>query len=127
MAKVLKYSILHYCPDPISGEQMNLGIIFYEEKENIRKFRFIQNFKRLEAFDDEVDTNVVKILLEGIKEDVEDESKEFCMEEYIKYYINAFNFSEIRTSLYEDLEETMEQLFKMYFRFEYKEEERNKQ
>ena len=40
MAKVLKYSILHYCPDPISGEQMNLGIIFYEEKENSKSFPY---------------------------------------------------------------------------------------
>ena len=127
MAKVLKYSILRYCPDPISGEQMNLGIIFYEDKEKIRKFRFIKNFKRLEAFDDEVDANIVKILLEGIKEEVEDENKEFCMEEYIKYYVNAFNFSEVRTSLYENVEDTMEQLFKMYFRFEYKEKDRPKQ
>ena len=127
MAKTLKYSTLRYSPSGISGEQINLGIIFYEEKEKIRKFRFIKNFKRLEAFDDEVDANVVKILLKGIKEDVEDKSKEFCMEEYIKYYVNAFNFSEVRTSLYENVEETMEQLFKMYFRFEYKEKERPKQ
>lgn len=34
MEKILKYSVLRYSPSSVSGEKINLGIIFFDETLN---------------------------------------------------------------------------------------------
>lgn len=127
MVKLLKYSVLRYSPSTISGEKINLGIIFYEEDINYREFRFSKNFSRLSKFDDEIDIKLVKKLMAGIKEEVEAEIydyKLFDIDKYIQYYINDFCFESTKTIKYDDLEDMIERLNKTYFRFDYEKSER---
>ena len=60
MEKILKYSVLRYSPSSVSGEKINLGIIFFDETLNYREFRYSKKFSRLSSFDDEININLVK-------------------------------------------------------------------
>ena len=127
MEKVLKYSVLRYSPSSVSGEKINLGIIFYEEKEQYREFRYSKKFARLSSFDDEININLVKNLLQSIKDEVEGNIftySDFDIDEYTKYYVNDFCFEKPKSIKYNVLEEIIERLHKTYFRFDYEKAER---
>ena len=95
MKKVMKYSVLRYSPTVISGEQINLGIIFDAPEDNYREFRCTKKFNRLTSFDDEIDINIVKALMKNIKEDVEGtvlSAGVFDIDDYVKFFINDFRY-----------------------------------
>lgn len=127
MKKIMQYSVLRYSPRQITGEQINLGIIFDAPDDNYREFRWTKKFNRLTAFDDEVDVSVVKTLLQNIKEDVEGtvlSAGVFDIEQYVKFYINDYHFEKPKKILYDDIHEIVESLNKTYFRFDYERQER---
>ena len=127
MEKILKYSVLRYSPSTVAGEKINLGIIFYDEENNYRKFKYSKKFARLSSFDDEINLNLVKKLLQSIKDDVEGNLftyDKFDIEEYTRYYVNDFSFDKPKMIKYDVLEEMVERLNKTYFRFDYEKQER---
>lgn len=127
MEKMLKYSVLRYSPSTVAGEKINLGIIFCDEENGYREFRYSKKFSRLANFDDEIDINMVKELLKGIQEDVEGTLftySDFDIANYTKYYVNDFCFDRPKTVAYDDLNEIVTRLYKTYFRFEYDRSER---
>ncbi|MDD6441828.1 MAG: DUF3037 domain-containing protein [bacterium] len=127
MEKILKYSVLRYSPSSVSGEKINLGIIFFDETLNYREFRYSKKFSRLSSFDDEININLVKKLLQSIKDEVEGNLftyNKFDIDEYIKYYVNDFCFDKPKSIKYEVLEEMTERLHKAYFRFDYDKSQR---
>ena len=117
--KTLEYSVLRYSPS--TGERINLGIIFSEKQLHYMEFKFTKSLTRLSRFDDEIDINMVKLLLSSIKEDVEGsifDYREKDIKEYIKFYDNDFSFDPPLSISYEGLEDTMERLMQVYFRFD---------
>lgn len=127
MEKILKYSVLRYSPSTVAGEKINLGIIFCDEERNYREFRYSKKFSRLANFDDEINIQLVKKLLQTIKDDVEGKLftyEEFDVEEYTKYYVNDFCFDKPKMIKYDDWDEMVERLNKTYFRFDYEKAER---
>jgi hypothetical protein len=127
MEKVLLYSVLRYSPSTVAGEKINLGIIFFDKSSNYREFRYSKKFSRLSNFDDEINLELVKALLSGIKNDVEGDLfsyQSFDIYEYTKYYINDFVFEEPKAITYDDLHEIVESLNKTYFRFDYERKNR---
>lgn len=127
MKKVMKYSVLRYSPTVISGEQINLGIIFDAPEDNYREFRCTKKFNRLISFDDELDINIVKALMKNIKEDVEGtvlSAGVFDIDNYVKFFINDFHFEKPKKILYDDINEVVESVNKTYFRFDYDKKDR---
>ena len=126
MGKKLRYSVLRYSPSIISGEAINLEILFSADAEGYHSFWFTGNFQRIIRFDDTLDRNVLKDLLTGIQLEVCDLDMEgsFDLDSFIKFYINDFHFEKPRTILYENLDEAVDGLKKTYFRFDYRKEER---
>lgn len=127
MEKILKYSVLRYSPSTVSGEKINLGIIFFDESRKYREFRYSKKFARLSSFDDEINLELVKKLLQSIKDDVEGNLftyDKFDIDEYTKYYVNDFCFEKPKAIKYDVLEEMIERIHKTYFRFEYDKSER---
>lgn len=127
MEKILKYSVFRYSPSTVAGEKINLGIIFIDEGNGRREFRYSKKFTRLANFDDEINISLVKKLLKSIKDDVEGNLftyKSFDIEEYIKYYVNDFSFDKPKMIKYDVWEEMTERLNKTYFRFDYEKTER---
>ena len=110
MCGTLKYSVLRYSPSPISGEQINLGILICDESTDYREFYSTEKYSRLIAFDDELDIDLIHMLLCGIREVVTDMAKKFDMEEFIRFYINAFHFDDIKSITYDEMDKTLEYL-----------------
>ena len=67
----IEYSALKYYNNIISEECLYIGMLFHNLTTGEREFRYITNFKRFKAFDDEVDVGFVKSYLAGIKNQVE--------------------------------------------------------
>ena len=100
----IKYTVLKYYNNIISEEYLYIGILFHNLTTGKRDFRYIFNFKRFQAFDDESDVDFVKAYLTGIKQQVEENNfnynKEFSISDFIKIYVNEFRFSDITTVNY---------------------------
>lgn len=127
MEKILKYSVLRYSPSTVSGEKINLGIIFFDEEKQYREFRYSKKFSRLSSFDDEINISLVRKLLQSIKDEVEGNLftySKFDIDEYTKYYVNDFCFEKPKSIKYDVLDDMIERLHKAYFRFDYEKTER---
>lgn len=118
----IQFTSLKYYNSIISEECLYVGILFNNLTTNERTFKAIHNFKRLEAFDDEIDTDFVKLYLNGIKQEVEDSllniNREFSIDQYIKRYVNEFKFSKISTIETKD-SDFIENTSKLYLKFDY--------
>ena len=122
MDKLLKYSVLKYIPSPLSSERFVLGIIFHEEESDYREFRLRQYLSPLSQLDAEIDIGLVEKLLRGIKEEVESKtlSKPFDIEEFIRFYLNAYRFEGTKTVKYEVLDESIESITQFYLGLDHK-------
>ena len=127
MKKTMKYSVLRYSPSQVSGEHINLGIIFDAPQEGYREFRYLKKFSRLSSFDDELNIDNTKNLLQSIKIDVAgtiENYDSFDLDKYVEFFINDFSFERPKQITYEDLNEVVTALHKSYFRFEYDKKDR---
>lgn len=130
--KRIEFSILQYFPSFITGECINLGILIHCAEDNFIKFEHIKpvHYSRLKAFDDELDTEIVTLMLNMLSEDVEDcrasliSTNPFNMKEYIRDFANEFRFSVITSVDYESTEAAVDELKKVYLRLYYPKSER---
>ncbi len=118
MEKKLKYSVLRYTPSLLAGESINLGILFSDISSGFHSFYYSSNQSRIRSFDDEINPKTLKLLLEGIKVDVEKEGKEFILDDFIKFYINNYRFDTPKELNYKKLDETISDLKTVYFRYD---------
>lgn len=118
----IEYSALNYYHSPISDECLCLGILFHNITTGQRDFRYISNFKRFQVFDDEADINFVKTYLMGIKEDVENSilnyKDSFELQSYIKVFANEFRFSTIKKLNVGENEDYIENIVKIYLKYD---------
>ena len=118
----IEYAALNYYHSPISDECLCLGVLFHNITTGQRDFRYISNFQRFHSFDDEADVEFVKLYLKGIKEEVETSlfnfNKEFSLKVYTRVYANEFRFSSIRSIAVEDNENYVEELSKIYLKYD---------
>ena len=118
----IEYSALNYYHSPISDECLCLGVLFHNITTGQRDFRYISNFKRFQAFDDEADVNFVKAYLIGIKEDVEttilNYKQSFDLKSYIRVFANEFRFSKIKELNVDEDEDYVDSLTKVYLKYD---------
>lgn len=118
----IEYSALNYYHSPISDECLCLGLLFHNISTGQRDFRYISNFKRFQMFDDEADVNFVKAYLAGIKEDVEasvlNYRDSFDLRSYIRVYANEFRFSTIKKLDVLEKEDYINNLIKVYLKYD---------
>ncbi len=124
----ISYAALKYYNNVISEECLYIGMLFHNLTTGKREFKYISNFKRFQAFDDEADIEFVKLYLAGIKEQVEENifnyNSHFSISDFQKIYVNEFRFSEITTIEIEDNENYVEDLTKLYLKFDFSKEKR---
>ena len=126
MSKI-RFSVLSYHPSFMTSESINIGILF--EYKNVLYFEHIKDFKRLQAFDDELNIDFAKLFLTGIKQEVETEPSLFdttiyTIDSYVKDFINEFKFCNINNFDCFDIKKTIEEIKKIYLRFEYTKDKR---
>ena len=116
----IEYAALNYYHSPISDECLCIGVLFHNVTTGQRDFKYISNFQRFHAFDDEADVDFVKLYLRGIKEEIEKSSfdKKFDLASYIRVYANEFRFSSVRTLSVNETENYVEDLSKIYLKYD---------
>ena len=91
-------------------EKITLGILFFEEQKNYRMFKVLADFDKWPNIADDVPVEMLKKLLYGIKEEAESkiyQTKTFDIEDYIRFYLNAFRFDGVQTVKYDDLDKSI--------------------
>lgn len=123
------FSVLSYHPSFITTESINVGILFHDIKNDIRIFETTSNWNRVKTFDDEIDINYIKAVLDGIKNEVENcdlfsFSEEFNMEQYVKFYVNELKFSEVAPANTDSFEDFIEETKKIFLRYDFDKKDR---
>ena len=111
----IEYSALNYYHSPVSDECLCLGVLFHNITTGQRDFKYISNFKRFQAFDDEADINFVRAYLVGIKEDVETSILNY---KDVKVFANEFRFSTIKKLNVDENEDYVDALTKVYLKYD---------
>lgn len=135
MAKIAKFSILRYVPEQHREEFINIGLVFHCPEEKYSSIRFTKNYSRVKTFDDELDVEFLKIVLDGINQDFVRTStisgpteKELgdidFLEKSTVFYVNQIQFSPIKTIVSYDIQKDEEDLFKTYVYFDVKKNKR---
>lgn len=118
----IEYAALNYYHSPISDECLCIGVLFHNVTTGQRDFKYISNFRRFHAFDDEADIDFVKLYLRGIKEEVETSifnyNKKFDLTSYVSVYANEFRFSSVKTLSVNENENYVEELSKVYLKYD---------
>lgn len=91
----IAFSVLSYSPSYIANENINVGILFHELEKNIVHFELTTNWTRVRNFDDEINIEIFKLLLEGMKTHAERNVKSLGLPNYIKRYNNELKFGEV--------------------------------
>lgn len=123
----LEFSVLSYHPSFITDESINLGILFHCTSNDKRLFKHTKNWKRLEAFDDEVNLDFVKIFLQGIKDGIEENlfnGFDFDLESYTRFYVNEFKFSKIHCVEVKNIDEFINTTNRIYLKYDFDKKER---
>lgn len=124
----VEYASLKYYNNVISDECLYIGMLFNNLTTGKRDFRYISNFKRFQIFDDEADVNFVKAYLTGIQQQVEENifnyNTNFKIADFTKIYVNEFRFSDVKVIEVENDEDYVENLTKMYLKFDFKKSRR---
>lgn len=126
--KFSKFSVLRYVPDENREEFINIGLAFHCPEESFIDIKITNNFSRVSIFDDEVDIAFLKVILEGIKDDLSQTTlsgpsfseinNEKYLDNYTKFFVNQIQFSPVRTIRSIDLQDDFEKLFMTYVYFD---------
>lgn len=132
--KLCKYAILRYVPDEYREEFINIGLTMHNLTDCSIKTKLTTNYSRVKSFDDEIDLEFLKVILEGIEEQFSIStvsgpslkilSNDDFLEESTRYYVNQLQFNEIRNIYSEDVDKDFDDLFKTYVYFEHKKKHR---
>ncbi len=118
----VEYAALKYYNSAISEECLYIGMLYHNLTTGQRTFRYISNFSRFQSFDDEADIDFVKLYLEGIKQQVENNIfnyNKFNLSEFIRIYVNEFRFTNIMQIKVEEEEDYIGNLTKLYLKFDF--------
>ncbi|MYL45073.1 DUF3037 domain-containing protein [Virgibacillus halodenitrificans] len=134
MNKPIYFAVCRYIPDILRGESINVGILVHIPDNKSIKFYKTKNLSRIRNFDDEVELDVLKALLESIDFQFNNNraselnglnSKNFLENELV-YFVNQIQFSEIRVlnSDTSSLQTHVNDLIDMYLYYDKKKSDR---
>ncbi|MGL5151417.1 MAG: DUF3037 domain-containing protein, partial [Clostridium sp.] len=116
------FSILRY--QLVTEESMNLGILFHNLSTDERRLVTISKWKRLENFDDEVDIEMLKVLMDGLKDEIKSDlfnkNDYFNIHDYPLKYVNELRFTRVyEANRVADFEAFVELTRKSYLRYDF--------
>lgn len=115
----IAFSVLTYKPSCIADEKINIGILFYDkEKENVY-FELTTNWARVKNFDDEIDIDMFKLILKGMKSHIERNIMKLGIENYIKRYNNELKFGKVFYKNTESLNEFILETKQVFMRYDF--------
>ena len=122
MKKTVNYSILKYKPSVLVDESINAGILLEDEQTGYGEFYATTNRERLMNFDTSLTSESIDLVFDSISDEIRRElnnnPSQFKLEQFIKYFINAFHFSRIEHLYVDDVEDALPLLKKQYLIFD---------
>jgi len=118
----VEYAALKYYNSVISEECLYIGMLYHNLTTGQRDFRYISNFNRFQSFDDEADVDFVRLYLKGIKQQVENNIfnyDRFDIHEFKRIFVNEFRFSDVMKMEVMEEENYVENLTKLYLKFDF--------
>lgn len=120
----MAFSVLSYSPSYIANEKINVGILFHELEKNIVHFELTTNWTRIKNFDDEIDIEIFKLLLEGMKKHAERNVKKISLSNYIKRYNNELKFGEVFYKNIESIDSFILETKQMFMPYDFEKSKR---
>lgn len=123
----VEYAALKYYNSAISEECLYVGMLFNNLTTGQRDFQYISKISRFASFDDEADVDFVKMYLNGIKQQVENNIfnyQSFDIKSFTKFFVNEFRFTKVMTLDVEEEEDYVTNLSKMYMKYDFSKENR---
>ena len=125
----IMFSVLSYYPSFITSESINLGILFHSLDNDIRHFEITSNWNRVSKFDDEVDIDYLKLILDGIKEEIRNDNlfnykEKFNLKKYSKFYVNELKFSDVTYVEVDNMDEFILETKKIFLRYDFSKADR---
>lgn len=133
-SKFIHFTVCRYVPDILRDEFINVGVLVHVPEEGVSRFYKTRNLSRIKNFDDEVELDVIKVLLESLEyqfnqstihsPDLENLDDHNFLENETKFYVNQIQFSNIRTLTSDDLDEDIKDLCSTYLYYDKRKSER---
>lgn len=120
----IAFSVLTYRPSYIADEKINIGILFYDQERNNVYFELTTNWTRIRNFDDEIDIDTFKLILDGIKSHAERNVRRLGIEKYIKRYNNELRFGEVFYKNTISLDEFILETKQIFLRYDFEKNNR---
>lgn len=123
----VEYTALKYYNSIISDECLYVGMLYNNITTGQRDFRYISNFSRFKAFDNEANIDFIKAYLKGIKDETENNIfnyQNFNIKEFTKIFVNEFRFTDIMKIEVDESENYVENLTKLYLKFDFNKKDR---
>lgn len=134
MDKPIYFTVCRYIPDILRGESINVGVLVHVPDNKSIEFYKTRNLSRIRNFDDEVEIDVLKALLESIdyqfnnnrSSEFQGIDKKDFLEKELVYFINQIQFSEVRVLNSDNgsLKEHIDDLIDMYLYYDKKKTDR---
>lgn len=117
----IQYSVLSYYPSFIGTENIQVGVAFFNLDTRETRLELTSNWGRVKGYDDELDMEMFRMLLMGIKDSYEkmscDESN--YLYKFIRFYVNELKFTKVFEVYDEDFNSFIERTKKIYLKFDY--------
>lgn len=122
MKKKIRYTILKYKPSILADESINAGILLNDEQTGYSEFYPTTNRERLLNFDATLTLDSISLVLDSINKEVryevDNNPKGFQLEQFVKYFINAFHFGKIENLYVDNDTDALQLLKKQYLIFD---------
>lgn len=113
------FSVLTYRPSFIADEKINVGILFYNIEDKTAYFETTTNWTRVKNFDDEIDIDIFKMIINGMKSHAERNLKNRSLEDYIKRYNNELKFGKILYKKTDSIKEFIVETKQMFMPYDF--------
>ncbi|HUZ46519.1 MAG TPA: DUF3037 domain-containing protein [Terriglobia bacterium] len=108
--------LVHYVPDPVRGEYLNIGMFLYSPAENYLGCLFTDDFRRVRRFHPQADLDFLRELQQDFEQQIDEHSEE--LPSYLDWmeqsFSNLVQISPARTCLLRDPAAEMQSLFDRY-------------
>lgn len=112
----IDYSILCHYPSLVSKDCITLAILLFNRDTKETALISTENWNRVHFFNEDLNIDLIKLQLEGIKDEIVDIAKgpKFSLEKYTKFYINDLKFTEIISTKADNFENFVKKCSKQY-------------
>lgn len=132
--KIINFAVCRYIPDILRDEFINVGVLVHIPSEKFVNFYKTRNYKRILSFDDEVEIDVIKAMLESLEyqfntttvhsPDLSNVGHPDFLTTFTSIYVNQLQFSNIRTFSSELVAEDIRDLCDTYLYYDKKKSDR---